>query len=167
MTRTVSALLPLALVLASQYGCIYYENSGDQNYGDGNAEGNWWDDLDGGDDTALDGPGDVDDSDEGEQSGLIITPDHAAAGETLLITLSATIEFDFNAVLDVHFDGPVTIDDVTVRDGEILIVATVDANAAPGDVSVWVEGADGQAWECDTSLTIDLPPPSGDDSSCN
>lgn len=147
MTR---ALVTLTLMIASLQGCVYYENNGDATFtgDDGSGGESWWDDLDNSD-TGAD--------EVAESSGLVITPDRASAGDTLLITLSATVEFDFSVVTEVHFDGPVTVQDVSVRDGEVLIVITIDANAAPGDIAVWVEGEGGEVWTCDTALTIEAP----------
>lgn len=147
MTRT---LLPLLFVFSGQTGCIYYENNGDFGGGGGTGNGNgsgWWND--GSSDTADTSADTVD------SSGLVIAPDHAEAGDTLLITLTATVEFDLTIINDIHFEGPITVQDVTVRDGEILIVVTVAPDATPGDVTVWVDGVDGQAWTVDTAFTVD------------
>lgn len=146
MTR---ALLALLFVFSGQTGCIYYENNGD--FGGGGGTGNgWWS-------NGSDSPADTADTsaDAPASSGLVVSPDHAAAGDTLLLNLTATVDFDLSIITDIHFEGPVTVQDVTVRDSEILIVVTIAPDATPGDVNIWVNSADGQAWNVDTALTVE------------
>jgi hypothetical protein len=152
MNRTIGLLLPLLLAPS---GCIIYENTGDQNLAS-----DWWDESDEEDMDPSDGT-----SDDGS-SGLIVTPDHALAGETLLITLTSTADIDLSLVVDVSFSANVTVHDLSVEDDEVLIVATVDAGNASGAGAIDVELADGQVFTVDAPFVVTAPEPT-DDSGCN
>ncbi len=141
MNRAIALLLPLLLAPS---GCIIYENNGDQDLN----PGDWWND--GSTDTSN--PGDTSDTAEvPTPSGLVATPDHAEAGQTLLITLTSTVELDLSLVVDVSFTADVTIHQFTAEADQVLIVATIDPNATTGTSTIDVELADGQV------LTVDLP----------
>jgi hypothetical protein len=170
MTR----LATLALGLLALNGCIIYAGNntdadfrpghGDDGDGDGNGDGDTAADT-GTDPADTDGTTDPD-PDTDPASGIVISPDHGEAGDTVMISVTVVNDYDLSDVISVNFEGDVTVVDTIVRDGEILVVLDIDAAAEPGAIPVWVDTADGSVI-LDVSFTIEAAGSgSGDDSDC-
>ena len=158
MTRTIALLLPLLLAPS---GCIIYENNSEHDLD----ASDWWSDDDSGN---LANPGDSSDtSEEPALSGLIVTPDHAEAGETLLITITSTTELDLSVVVDASFSANVTVHELLVDNDQVQIIATVEADAAQGPASIDVELANGQILTVDVPFIVDAPAAPEDTDSCD
>jgi len=146
MSRITIALV--ALGLAAQ-GCIIYEEP----YEDCPEDGCY---VDTGVDAVTDHerPQTTEEAEPEVTVELSFTLTEGEAGDTLLTTLVADGEFDFSSIVDITFTGPITIDDMQLRDDEALIVLTIDPDAEAGEVDCFVELADGTAFIIDTTFTI-------------
>ena len=153
MTRTLH-LIALLAPLAT--GCILYE----ERYPVDDVpcvEGEDCDDA--GDDDDDDGVAEPEPEPEpGITEDLALTVREGQPGQTLLSTLiPLSQDIDLDDVVAVRFARDVEVVDSIARPFEIVLVLTVAAHAALGDVEVSVETADGPGWVLDQPFRVIAP----------
>jgi len=90
------------------------------------------------------------------QPDLRLTVAEGHPGEQLLSTLvnAGEKEVDLLAVETVTFSRDIGVLDLMPRTGEVVLLLAIGAEAAPGEIDVWVNGTGGAGWILEQPFTV-------------
>jgi hypothetical protein len=152
--------------LALLNGCVIYAIDGsDRDPWDDRDTADWSDsDADADADSDSDTDADTDTSPPVAE-GVSMTPDHAEAGDSVLLSVTSTGPIALSNIANVTFSSSVTVYAVVTREDQLQLVVDVDAAATPGPVEVRIQTYDGQDLPLELPFTVEAAG-TGDGSDC-